>query len=192
VTSPPDDRPENHVRWAMRLALGIVRAQGAFDRRKDAVQEACLAMSLAWARYDPTRGTFEEFAKKRVAGAVRRSLQQGRRWRALEVALEGDEAPDEPGDPWARATRAARERMGEIATTYHLAAEVERLDRGEEVIEELRRLDPEELKLIDLIYRRDLPGEQVASGLGIKERAARYRHAKLLEKLRAALQRHRT
>ena len=144
----------------MRLALGIVRAQGAFDRRQDAIQEACLAMSLAWGRYDPGRGPFEEFAQKRVAGAVRRALKKARGLRALEVALEGDAAwdagLDEPGDPWARALRAARERMDEIVTTYQLADEMDRLDRGEEVVDELARLDAEELKLIDLKYRRDL------------------------------------
>ena len=57
----------------------------------------------------------------------------------------------------------------------------------EEVIAELARLDPEELKLIDLKYRRDLPAEEVASALGIKTRAARYRDAELRKKLRIAL-----
>jgi RNA polymerase sigma factor (sigma-70 family) len=176
----------------MRLAMGIVAAQRAFDRRHDAIQEACLAMSLAWTRYDPALGPFEGFAKKRVVGAVRRALKQQRRWRALEVALEDDEeldaALDEPGDPWVRANRAARERMGEIATTYQLADEVERLDRGEEVIEEFARLNAEELKLIDLKYRQGLPSDDVASALGIKKRAARARHAQLRKKLREALE----
>lgn len=181
MTSPPEDRPEHHVPWAIRLALAIVGAQRAFDSRTDAIQEACLAMSLAWKRYDPALGLFEDFAAKRVAGAVRRALKKQRRLRALEVILEedgyGDALLDNPADPWARATRLAGERMNEIAFTFQLSDEMARRERGEEVIEELARLEPEELKLLELKYVQGLPMDEVASRLGIKARAARYRHA---------------
>jgi RNA polymerase sigma factor (sigma-70 family) len=189
--SAPDAEMTQHVRWAIRVALGIVRAQRAFHCQEDAIGEALLALSLAWRAYDDTRGDFQRFARKRVAGAVRRALKGDRDRRAAEVVFEGTEefeaVVDAPGDPWARANQLAREVMDAIATTHQLAEAVARVDRGEEIAEEIARLGPEEMKLIDLKYRRDLSWEDVGSGLGIKERAARYRDAELRKKLGAAL-----
>jgi RNA polymerase sigma factor for flagellar operon FliA len=192
MTPPDATRFEEHVRWAIRIALAIAGGQGAGRDRADVIQEALLALHLAIRKFDRAKGDdFKVYAQKRVAGAVRRKLTNDRRRRAVEIVFEGEEelyaALEGPGDPWARANRFAREAVEAVAEASQMAETVARLDGAEDAGALLARLDVDEVRLIDLKYRQGLPWEEVGAALGVKARAAKYRGAKLREKLDAML-----
>ena len=115
----------------------------------------------------------------------------GRRRRAVEIVFEGEEevyaALEGPGDPWARANRFAREAADAIAEASQMAGTVGQLDAADDGGKLMARLDAEEMRLIDLRYRQDLPWEEVGTALGIKVRAAKYRDAHLRSKLTAMM-----
>jgi RNA polymerase sigma factor for flagellar operon FliA len=191
--TPPDPPSfEEHAPWAIRVALGIAGRQGTGYDRKDVIQEALLALHFAVQGFDLAKGDdFKVYAQKRIAGAVCRKLTNDRRRRAVEIVFGGEEELyallEGPGDAWARANRFAGEAMDAIAEASRMAETVARLDGAEDAGSLLARLDPDEIRLIDLKHRQGVPWEEVGAAFGIKARAAKYRAAKLREKLDAML-----
>lgn len=184
------DRPEDHVRWAMAQALGVVREQKAYGRKEEAVAEGLRGMCEAWKRYEPERGEFEPFAGERVRGAVRRFLSRDRRLSAMEILYDHTEALDGaldgPGDAWTRLNRAVRAGADAVAFDVQLREAAAEPERDEELARELKRLSPAERELLELRFEQGLSWKEVGQRLGISASGAKHRGEKLREKLRAA------
>lgn len=194
----PAEEMVGHVRWAVRLTMGVAKAAGMSHRAEDLTGPALEAMTLAWRRYDRERGPFEAFAAKRIRGAVVRAIGSERRRASTEIGFDFDGA--EAGGAGGVEDRASGGHARQIAARIMEAITVDCLARDarageatflepeafERLHVELDGLSAEERRLLDLLYWHDATWEQVGQALGITSRAAEYRHAKLREKLKFA------
>jgi RNA polymerase sigma factor (sigma-70 family) len=193
--STPNDLALRYLRWAASIARSLALACGAHHLVDDLVSRAVEAMVEASRTFDPLRGfRFDGYARKHVAGKVmdliaaemehlhfmRRLTRAASRRATSPLGVEAiaeSQALDE-------LDALADELLDEL----ELAARASDSAAARVLVNEIGlKLDADEQRLVEVYCIRGLSWEEVATELGIPERTARDRLAKLRARLRRAL-----
>jgi RNA polymerase sigma factor for flagellar operon FliA len=190
---------------ALALARTIARRLGVQTPEgiEDCQQAACQALLEALPGHDPSRGPFDIYAWKWVAGAVIRLVRRERSYRrtGLDDALDATEALSDTDDPFAEDDEErdrAKSYCRWLTFTRFLGDTRAALSRNPEervlrarAFEALERavgdINEDERQVLALRYWAGLTWEQIGLAMGRSERQAKRIDERLRERLQRGL-----
>jgi RNA polymerase sigma factor (sigma-70 family) len=177
---------------ALRITRKLSRAHDLGHYEDELAGVALAALARALAGHDPAKGPVRPFAAVWIAREVRHAIRDEQERAAVEVSLgEGDDPETHP------ALRAAERAHDVVDTLLSVYLGEELRAQGEAALlmretwaalhREVDRLAPDDRRLVELRYWRELPWKEVCAALGIAERTGRAWDQRIRERLQDAL-----